>query len=386
MTNRPPSEPESSRRTALGFDEFIAILVAFTTIGAILFWSLSRRDSSWNLNGLLSPSSTPSFSVQPNQVLPSPTPKVEPNAVPRFNVLPSSPPEAVVEPKTPSFPTSATPSRAVLPSAQVIPTQSPQPQTPVSSSAGLESSITSLALPLVTPAKQKSIIPPPIAFNDVPNNFWGRRFIDVLSSRGILKGFPDYSFRPNQPVNRAEFAAILQKAFDQEPSKTAIAFQDVPAKFWATPAIDQAISAGFLKGYPKKTFKPQQNISRVQVLVALVSGLNLKAPTSPNQILSVYKDAKDIPTYASNKIAAATANGLVVNYPNPQILAPNKVASRAEVAAMIHQALVKRGKLEGIPSQNIVRRRSLPQASRRVSPGLSRTPKQNLKGNLSAGG
>lgn len=387
MTNRPPSEPESSQRTALGFDEFIAILVAFTTIGAILFWSLSRRDSSWNLNGLLSPSPTPSFSVQPNQVLPSSTPKVEPNAVPRFNVLPSSPPEAVVEPKTSSFPTnSATPSRTVLPSARVIPTQSPQLQTPVSSSAGLESSITSLALPLVTPAKQKSIIPPPIAFNDVPNNFWGRRFIDVLSSRGILKGFPDYSFRPNQPVNRAEFAAILQKAFDQEPSKTAIAFQDVPAKFWATPAIDQAISAGFLKGYPKKTFKPQQNISRVQVLVALVSGLNLKASTSPNQILSVYKDAKDIPTYASSKIAAATANGLVVNYPNPQILAPNKVASRAEVAAMIHQALVKRGKLEGIPFENIVPQLRPPQASPSVSPGLSRTPNQNLKGNLSAGG
>ncbi|QFS42952.1 S-layer protein [Nostoc sphaeroides CCNUC1] len=326
---------------------------------------------------MLSPSSTPSRSVQPNQVLPFPTGKVEPNAAPK-NVLPSSPPEAVVEPKTPELPNnSATSSGAVLPSAQVIPSQSPQ--TPVSSSTGLESSITLSALPLVTPAKQKSIIPPPIAFNDVPNNFWGRRFIDVLSSRGILQGFPDYSFRPNQPVNRAEFAVILQKAFEQEPSKTAIAFQDVPAKFWATSAIDQAISAGFLKGYPKKTFNPQQNITRVQVLVALVSGLNLKAPTSPNQILSVYKDAKDIPTYATSKIAAATANSLVVNYPNPQILAPNKVATRAEVAAMIHQALVKRGKLERISSQNIVRRRSL-------SPKLSPTPKQNLKGNLSTGG
>ncbi|MEH1938222.1 MAG: S-layer homology domain-containing protein [Nostoc sp.] len=386
MTNRPPSEPESSQKTALGFDEFIAILVAFTTIGAILFWSLSRRDSSWNLNALLSPSSTPSSSVQPNQALPSPTSKVEPNAVPN-NVLPYSPPEAVVEPKIPSFPTNnATPPRAVLPSAQVIPTQSPQPQTPVSSSVGLESSITSSALPLVTPAKPKSIIPPPIAFNDVPNNFWGRRFIDVLSSRGILKGFPDYSFRPNQAVNRAEFAAILQKAFDQEPSKTAIAFQDVSAKFWATPAIDQAISAGFLKGYPKKTFKPQQNISRVQVLVALVSGLNLKAPTSPNQILSVYKDAKDIPTYATNKIATATTNGLVVNYPNPQILDPNKVASRAEVAAMIHQALVKRGKLEAIPSQSIVLHLRPTQASPKISPELSQTPKPNPKGKLSPGG
>ncbi|MBD0389568.1 MAG: S-layer homology domain-containing protein [Nostoc sp. C3-bin3] len=376
MTNRPPSEPESSQRTALGFDEFIAILVAFATIGAILFWSLSRRDSSWNFNGVLSPSSTPSRSVQPNQVLPSSTPKVEPNTA-RNNVLPSSPPEAVVEPTTRSFPTnSTTSSRTVLPSAQVIPTQSSQLQTPVPSSAELESSVT-LSAPLVTPAKQKSIIPPPIAFNDVPNNFWGRPFIDVLSSRGILKGFPDYSFRPNQPVNRAEFAVILQKAFDQDPTKTAIAFQDVPTKFWATPAIDQAISAGFLKGYPKKTFKPQQNISRVQVLVALASGLNLKAPTSPNQVLSVYKDAKNIPTYATSKIAAATANGLVVNYPNSQILAPNKPATRAEVAAMIHQALVKRGKLEAIPSQNIVRSRSLSSVS-------SRTPKPNLKGNLSA--
>jgi len=378
MTNRPPSEPESSQKTALGFDEFIAILVAFATIGAILFWSLSRRDSSWNLNGLLSPSSTPSRTVQPNQVLPFPTPKVEPNAAPN-NVLPSSPPEAVVEPKPPSFSTNnATSSGAVLPSAQVIPTQSPQPQTSVSSSAGLESSITSSALPLVTPAKQKSIIPPPVAFNDVPNNFWGRRFIDVLSSRGILKGFPDYSFRPNQPVNRAEFAAILQKAFEEEPSKSAIAFQDIPTKFWATSAIDQAISAGFLKGYPKKTFKPQQNITRVQVLVALVSGLNLKAPTSQNQILSVYKDAKDIPIYANSKIATATVNGLVVNYPNAQILAPNKAATRAEVAAMIHQALVKRGKLKGISSQNIVR-------SGGVSPKVSPTRKQNLKGNLSTG-
>ncbi|MEH1779406.1 S-layer homology domain-containing protein [Nostoc sp.] len=385
MTNRPPSEPESSQKTALGFDEFIAILIAFSTVGAILFWSLSRRDSSWNLNGLLLPSATPSSSVQPNQVLPSPTAKVEPNVVPRN--LPYSPPEAVVEPTTPSFPkNSATPWGTALPSVQVIPTQSSQAQTPVSPSTELESSIKLSALPLVTPAKPKSIIPPPIAFNDVPDNFWSRRFIDVLSARGILKGFPDYSFRPNQPVNRAEFAAILEKAFDQEPSKTAIAFQDVPTKFWATPAIDQAISAGFLKGYPKKTFKPQQNISRVQVLVALVSGLNLKAPTSPNQIISLYKDAKDIPPYAIAKIATATTNGLVVNYPNPQVLDPNKVASRAEVAAMIHQALVKRGKLEAITSPNIVRRPSPPQASPKISPELSQNPKANPKGKLPTGG
>jgi len=112
------------------------------------------------------------------------------------------------------------------------------------------------------------------------------------------------------------------------------------------PAIDQSIRTGFLKGYPGKTFKPEQKISRSQVLVALVSGFKLKAPSSPNQVLSIYKDTKDIPDYATDKVAAATANGLVVNYPNTKILAPNKEATRSEVGAMVHQALVQMGKLE----------------------------------------
>ncbi|NDJ20319.1 S-layer protein [Nostoc sp. B(2019)] len=406
MTNRPPSESESSQRTALGFDEFIAILVAFATIGAILFWSFSRKDSSWNLNGLLSPSPTPTNSLQPNQALPSLTP-IEPNPAPNFQASPSPPSPAVVEPDTTSSPTdSATPPPLVWPSTNVAPTQSPQGKMPMFPSKSFEPPVIAAALPLVTPAEKKSTIPPPIAFNDVPENFWGRRFINVLSSRGILKGFPDYSFRPNQPVNRAEFAAILQKAFDQKLSKTTTAFKDVPVKFWANPAIDQALSRGFLKGYPNKTFKPQQKISRAQVLVALASGLNLKTPASPNQVLSSYKDAKNVPKYAVDKIAAATANRLVVNYPDSQILAPNKEASRAEVAAMIHQALVHLGKLETIPSQSIVRSPNIStppreskfrgtsrnptvqqaprNADNKKSEGLSRTPKENPKVNVSS--
>ena len=53
MTNPPPNNSESSRSGTVGFDEFIAILVAFATIGGILFWSLSRKpDGGWNLNWL----------------------------------------------------------------------------------------------------------------------------------------------------------------------------------------------------------------------------------------------------------------------------------------------------------------------------------------------
>lgn len=350
MANTPPPDPESSQTTALGFDEFIAILVAFATIGAILFWSFSRRDSSWNLNVVPSPSPTLSPSIQPNAAS-SPVPTVAPNASSNSNALPSPSPEPVVEPPNPPSVIEPVAPAVVLPSTKTEPIDSPQALVPVP----VPSNVIQQPFSLVTPSEKKSTIPPPIAFTDVPSDFWGRRFINVLSSRNIIKGFPDYSFRPNQPVSRAEFAAIVQQAFDKKLSKSAIAFKDVNTKSWATPAINHAISSGFLTGYPNKTFQPDQKIQRVQVLVALVTGLNLKAPTSSNQVLNIYKDAKDIPKYANEKIAAATANGLVVNYPDTQIFAPNKEATRAEVAAMIHQALVRMGRLEAIPSQNIVR-------------------------------
>ncbi|WP_413199179.1 S-layer homology domain-containing protein [Nostoc piscinale] len=347
MTNLPPSDPKSSEKTALGFDEFIAILVAFGAIGGILLWSFSRRDAGWNFNIVLSPTPTSTIQTQPTPAVTAPASQVQPSTNPQVEAAPVSPKEVVPEP-SPNSP-------QILPPVQVIPLNSAPKTVPFSTSKNPESSVTSSPLPLVTPAEQKSIIPPPIAFNDVPKNFWAARFINALSARGIIKGFPDYTFRPNQPVNRAEFAAILQKAFDTELSKNSVPFKDVSGKYWATPAIDRAVGTGFLKGFPNKTFKPNQKITRVQVLVALVSGLNLKQPAKPAQVLSIYQDAKKIPKYAVAKVATATANGLVITDANPQFLSPNQAATRAEVAAMVHQALVKLGRLDKISSENIVR-------------------------------
>jgi hypothetical protein len=335
MTDIPPSDPKSSQRNTLGFDEFLGILVAFSTIGLILFWSFSRKDSGWNINGLLSPSPTSSASpVTPA----SPSQQVVPFIVPG------------VKPTVTPSPTDQNTFEDELPPVSNFAPDHSQAEDESTSSA----TITREQYSVVAPGEKLPTIPPPLAFTDVPSEFWGRRFIDVLSSRGITKGFPDYSFRPNQPVTRAEFAAILQQAFGKRVDSTSADFKDVSAQFWATPAINQSITTGFLKGYPDKTFQPEQKIPRVQVLVALASGLNLKVPSSPDKVLSVYKDAKEIPKYALDKVAAATESSLVVNHPDPQTFAPNQEATRAEVAAMVHQALVRMGKLQPIKSQSIV--------------------------------
>ncbi|MBH8555552.1 S-layer homology domain-containing protein [Nostocaceae cyanobacterium CENA357] len=347
MTNRPPDDPQSSQTTALGFDDFIGILVAFSAIGGILFWSLSRQDPG-NFNWIMP-------RVKPSPVSPSPAPTLEPTPDVNLDTRRSLPDTDVTAPIDTPDSGDGVISPPVFPPANIAPPINSTPrQKLLPFPIGFESSIKSSPQPLVSPAKKKSIIPPPIAFNDVPTDFWASRFIDVLSSRGMIKGFPDYSFRPNQPVNRAEFAAILQQTFDKEGTNSTLSFTDVPTTSWATPAINQALSTGFLKGYPNKTFKPEQKIPRVQVLVALVSGLNLKEPVAPDQVLSIYKDAKDIPQYATGKIAAATANGLVINYPDSETLAPNKETTRAEVAAMVYQALVKTRRVEKITSPYLV--------------------------------
>ncbi|MEI6330589.1 MAG: S-layer homology domain-containing protein [Pseudanabaena sp. ELA645] len=192
------------------------------------------------------------------------------------------------------------------------------------------------------------------SFNDVPTNYWAQTFIQELASRDIIKGFPDGGFRPNDPVTRAQFAAMLNKAMTKAPTRDSVTFVDVDANYWAASAIQKAYTTGFMAGYPGNIFEPTQNIPRVQILVSLANGLNYTANQAPETILQTYADSASIPNYARNSIAAATENRMVVNYPNVQFLNPNQSATRAEVAAFIYQGLVRSGQVNAISSPYIV--------------------------------
>ena len=193
-----------------------------------------------------------------------------------------------------------------------------------------------------------------VAFKDVPNNYWAQTFIQELASRNIIKGFPDGSFRPNDPVTRAQFAALLSQAMNKSTIRSSATFTDVASNNWAATAIQKAYTTGFMSGYSATTFRPNENISRVQILVSLANGLGY-APTKPiDTTLQVFSDANAIPAYARNSVGAATENRMVVNYPNLKLLNPNQPATRAEVAAFIYQALVRSGQLKAISSAYIV--------------------------------
>ncbi|HEY9604415.1 MAG TPA: S-layer homology domain-containing protein [Allocoleopsis sp.] len=190
-------------------------------------------------------------------------------------------------------------------------------------------------------------------FPDIQGN-WARTFIEALAERGIIKGFPDGTFRPDEPVTRAQFAAMIRQAFPGQPKRQGTNFVDVSVNYWGYDAIQAAYRLGFLEGYPNNVFIPEQNIPRVQVLVSLATGLELSPPAQVATILNQsFQDAAQIPDYARNQIASATLNQLVVNYPDVALLNPNQNATRADVAAFIYQALVKEGSLPSVNATDV---------------------------------
>jgi len=191
----------------------------------------------------------------------------------------------------------------------------------------------------------------PKTFPDIQKH-WAKPFIEGLLDKGLISGFGDGTFKPNDKMTRAQYAALLVKAFDPEPKREAKNFLDVSDKSWAKDAIQKAYRGGFLSGYPGDMFRQGDNVERVQVLVSLVNGLELSE--SDDNALDFYEDSDDIPEYGKEEVATATKKQIVVNHPDVKKLDPTKAATRGEVAAMVYQALVDENKVSAIDSDYIV--------------------------------
>ncbi|MGL4378153.1 MAG: DUF1565 domain-containing protein [Microcoleaceae cyanobacterium] len=246
------------------------------------------------------------------------------------NITPSPVPAPAPAPKP-----SPTPSPVPAPAPAPAPAPKPSPA----------------PVPSPVPAPAPSPSPTKVTFSDISNH-WARGFIEGLVAMGIVSGFPDNTFKPDAPLNRGQYAALLAKAFDVAPKRNATVFQDVADNFWGKAAVEKVNRAGFMSGYPDSTFRPDQNLIRVQAIVALVAGLQLKGG-NPNS-LTKYSDRVQIPSYATDAVATATERKMIVNYPSVNQLEPLRDITRGEICAILYQTLVAVNRAPAITSSYIV--------------------------------
>lgn len=337
------SQPPSPENKSLSLDEWIAIALAFSVIGSILFLSIAKNGKQLKITNL--PSS-------PTSPQPFPIPEKLPESKLSNAIVSQTLPTLTISPFLYPSRTQPPKSTLILPSSNIssVPFQAslnPQPNPAKTAKISAKSS----PKPQANPTKTA-----PIKFSDIPDKYWAQPFIEELAERKIVAGFNDGNFLPEKLVTRAELAVIIQSIATQPktPQKP-VNFKDVKANTWAVPAINKSVQAGFMKGYPENVFRPDSFVTKAQVLATLASGLKLKPPAKPTKILEIYQDSQRVPSWALKQVAAATEAELVVNYPKRDFLNPNQPATRADVAAMVYQALVKLEKAKPLSSDYIVR-------------------------------
>lgn len=105
--------------------------------------------------------------------------------------------------------------------------------------------------------------------------------VGKLVALGILQGYPDGSYKPDQNITRAEFAkiAVMTMGLGQaaDLSKGSTRFKDVSSSHWASGLINIAAEKGLIKGYPDGTFQPEANVSYAEAITILVRALGLGA-------------------------------------------------------------------------------------------------------------
>ena len=126
---------------------------------------------------------------------------------------------------------------------------------------------------------------PDLAFDDVVPAHWAWQFVEEIFAAGLTAGFPDGTYRPDNPVTRAEMAVFLKKgihgsAYSPPTPDGSHPFTDI-AGHWAEAWIEDLYDEGFTSGFPDGTYGPDNQVTRAEMAVFLKKAIHGSAYTSP---------------------------------------------------------------------------------------------------------
>ncbi|MBE7011196.1 MAG: S-layer homology domain-containing protein [Ruminococcaceae bacterium] len=123
-------------------------------------------------------------------------------------------------------------------------------------------------------------------FPDVPKSVKYADAVEVLSKLSIINGYPDGTFQPENNVTRAEFAALLLRmlGMDQTMAPLENPFPDVDKTFWAAGTIDAAKRLGIITGYDDGTFGPENNVAYEEALTMIIRAINYSNYSAPGEM------------------------------------------------------------------------------------------------------
>ena len=132
-------------------------------------------------------------------------------------------------------------------------------------------------------------------FSDVSADKWYNNAVSTLSHMGVIGGYADGTFRPDAPISRAEFAKIAVSFTQNNGSATYNYFTDVKTTDWFAPYVTAAKDAGLIEGYSDGSFKPENKITRAEAC-AIVNRTLGRKPSKAHMKISDRIDWPDVQT------------------------------------------------------------------------------------------
>ena len=174
----------------------------------------------------------------------------------------------------------------------------------------------------------------PDVFPSTPNS----EAILYLQDHGIINGYSDGTFKPDQSVNRAELLKIIIEGSKINLDVTTTTpFKDIDYTQWYAPYVEKAYSSGWINGYNDGTFKPTQTITKVEALKIIGKAQNWQLPTSTTNIQSIFKDI-EIPSWYKPYVSyAETNNYLEEKGPN---FSPTSEMTRGSISEIIYRTII----------------------------------------------
>lgn len=171
---------------------------------------------------------------------------------------------------------------------------------------------------------------------------WAEKIIRDMISEGYIKGElvnGELVINPDRPITRAEFVVVLTKAKTTKTSDSAKSFSDLKENSWYSEAVEIATSNGIINGYPDGTFKPNNPITRAEASAIISNSNNLNQEDNLKKLDNV-KEFNDISKnhWYYNSVMLCRLFDIISGYPDGSFRPGNNI-TRAEAFVMIYKSI-----------------------------------------------
>lgn len=201
-------------------------------------------------------------------------------------------------------------------------------------------------------------------FTDVPSNFWAYESITKMTKEGIMSGYRNGTFKPNDPLSREEAASLFSNMIGDTPSiMLASSFSDITSDRWSSLAIESVARANIISGYGDNTYRPEQYMSRQEFAVVAdkflhYQGYRTEDPTALDAIH--FSDQKFIAPWAQSSVRELALWGFI-NYSTKGLFNPEKYITRGEAAEITYRLLFSK---EATAIQHTIQQQQMEETAR----------------------